>query len=275
MRSRKLAIGFGLLHAVAAPLPAFAQPGAAYPLPCTPSSVAPAKSEEAHAFYSAGRALYDEGNYDAAIVQFREAYKRDCAKHDLLIIISRSYELKGDRPDAVRALEVFLERVKDSPDAATHRTKIENLKKQIAAQPPAPAPAEVREHTIPPWIVVGIGGAAIVAGVIVLVLAPKLPPGCSEAGQSCDLLDENGKKIDPKGDQIDQLARNQNQAETAVDRGRAGLVTLVAGVGVVGGGLLWHFLEPTGPVSSSGSVKPKLNPAVAPGYAGLSLGGTF
>src|SRR5689334_17787333 len=117
MRSRKLLIGFGLLVTVATTVPALAQPaaGAGYPAACAGTSVPQAKSDEAHAFYGAGRALYDEGNYDAAIAQFREAYKRDCSKHDLLVIISRSYELKGDRAEAIHALEVFLERVKDSP----------------------------------------------------------------------------------------------------------------------------------------------------------------
>src|SRR3954467_12876903 len=137
MSSRKVVIGLGLLVAAAASVPtlALSAPPVTYPAACSPASVPQSKSDEAHAFYSAGRALYDEGNYDAAIAQFREAYKRDCSKHDLLIIISRSYELNSNRAEAIHALEVFLERVKDSADAGTHRTKIENLKRQLAAQP--------------------------------------------------------------------------------------------------------------------------------------------
>ena len=79
MRSRTLAfglrfglgLGFGGFLAVAYPLSASAQPAVvAYPAPCAATSVPPAKSDDAHAFYGAGRALYDEGNYDAAIAQF-------------------------------------------------------------------------------------------------------------------------------------------------------------------------------------------------------------
>jgi hypothetical protein len=44
------------------------------------------------------------------------------------------------------------------------------------------------------------------------------------------------------------------------------------GIAGVAGGLIWHFLEPT---SSSGSSGSSLSPVVAPGYAGLSLGGHF
>jgi tetratricopeptide (TPR) repeat protein len=272
MRSRNPAIALGLLLlSVASTTPAFAQPaaGGGYPAACAGSSVLPAKSDEAHAFYGAGRALYDEGNYDAAIAQFREAYKRDCSKHDLLVIISRSYELKGDRAEAVRALEVFLERVKDSPDAGTHRTKIDNLKKQIAAQPPPPPPvppAEVREHTIPPWIVVGLGGAAVVAGVVVLATAPKLPDGCIPETKKCPRLPAESDTAFQ--DRQDRAGASQNQPTI-------GAVVLGGGLVLVAGGLLWHFLEPTGPVTSSAALKPKLKPDVTPGYAGLSLGGTF
>ena len=280
MRSQ-FAIGVGLFFAVASPFPALAQSaGGRYPAACAATSVPPAKSEEAHAFYSAGRALYDEGNYDAAIVQFREAYKRDCSKHDLLIIISRAYELKGDKLEAVRALEAFLERVKDSSDAATHRTKIENLKKQIAAQPPPPVvapPTEVREHTTPPWIMVGVGGVGAVVGVVVLVVAPKLPPGCVQGKEdTCFVVDPDGTQRPPKteAERVDVDEKN-GRAETSVNTRRVGLVMVIAGVAVVGGGLLWHFLEPTGPVASTGFFKPKVTPEVAPGYAGMSVGGTF
>jgi tetratricopeptide (TPR) repeat protein len=275
MRSRKLFIAFGLLAAMAPLAPASAQPaaGGGYPAACP--SVPPAKSEEAHAFYSAGRAFYDEGNYDAAITQFREAYKRDCSKHDLLVIISRSYELKGDRAEAVRALEVFLERMKDSPDAGTHRAKIDNLKKQIAAQPPPaplplplplPTPAEVREHTIPPWIVVGVGGAAIVAGVVILATAPTFPEDCDKATKTCERI--NGESEAAFKDRQDRAGGSQNQPTI-------GAVVIGGGLVLVAGGLLWHFLEPTGPAPVTASFKPKVKPDLAPGYAGLSLGGTL
>ncbi len=270
MRSRQLAIGLGLLFAIALPARARAQaaaPASAYPAACPAMSISTAKSDEAHAFYNVGRALYDEGNYDGAITQFREAYRRDCSKHDLLVIISRSYELKGDKVEAVKALELFLDRVKESPDAGTHRTKIDNLKKQIAAAPPPvvtppvvhPPPLEVREHTVPPWIVVGVGAAGVVTGVILLVAGPAFPDSCHKDTSKCD--GANAEK-------------DQETASRSVGFQTAGTVFLIAGGGVTVGGLLWHFLEPTGPVERA-ALKPSLVPSVAPGYAGLSLGGSF
>jgi tetratricopeptide (TPR) repeat protein len=273
-------IGSGLLLAVATTVPALAQSasGTATPYPAACSSVPQSESERAHTIYQAGKVQYDDKNYEAAIAQFREAYKRDCSKHDLLIIISRAYELNGNRPEALRALELYLERVPNSPDATTHRNGIESLKRQIAAAPPptattpapsattttAPPPAEVREHSIPPWLVVGLGGAAVVTGAIILVAAPAVPANCDTTKGSCT----------PTGP-TDDIAKDQRQAGTAVGQRTGGLITVIGGAGLIGIGLLWHFLEPTGPVERTGSTKPSLAPAVAPGYAGMSLGGSF
>ena len=273
-------IGSGLLLAVATSVPALAQTasGSATPYPAACSSVPQSESERAHTIYQAGKVQYDDKNYDAAIAQFREAYKRDCSKHDLLIIISRAYELKGDRVEALRALEMYLERVPNSPDAPTHRNGIESLKRQIAAAPPptatatapassstaAPPPAEMREHTLPPWFVVGLGGASIVTGAILLVVAPQVPRNCDTTKGSCTSTGPG-----------DDIAKDQKQAGNAVGYTTGGLIAIIAGAGVLGAGLLWHFLEPTGPVEKTGKLTPKLTPAVAPGYAGMSLGGRF
>ncbi len=276
-------IGSGLLLTVAISVPALAaQPasGSATPYPAACSSVPQSESERAHTIYQAGKVQYDDKNYDAAIAQFREAYKRDCSKHDLLIIISRAYELKGDRVEALKALEMYLERVPNSPDASTHRNGIESLKRQIAAAPPpavtapppsatttAPPPAEVREHTVLPWLVVGLGGAAVITGAILLVAAPKVPSNCNESSGSCTAV--------PASEDAGQLANERSQAGTSVGERKGGLIAIISGAGVIGIGLLWHFLEPTGPVEKTGNTKPSLVPAVAPGYAGMSLGGSF
>jgi tetratricopeptide (TPR) repeat protein len=281
MRSRQLAMGLGLLFTTATFVPAVAQSAPAsgastYPLLCTPDKVAPSESEKAHAMYQAGKVHYDDKSYDLAIQQFREAYKRDCSKHDLLIIISRAYELKGDKVEALKALELYVERVPNSPDATSHRTGIENLKSQIRAAtaaaaaasssaPVAPPPVEVREHTVPPWIVVGVGGAAMITGAIVLITVPTLPSNCNKDTSKCQATPNETK---------DQLAADQDTAGKAISQPGIGLGVLLAGVGVTGIGLLWHFLEPTGPVEARSS-KAKLTPVVAPGFAGASLGGSF
>jgi tetratricopeptide (TPR) repeat protein len=281
MRARQLVIASTLLGLGLAAFPsreAHAQSaGAAYPPPCSASAVPQSESERAHTIYQAGKVQYDDKNYDAAIVQFRDAYKRDCSKHDLLIIISRAYELKGDKVEALRALETYVERVPNSPDIMTHRNGIDSLKKQIAAQPATPPPAagatapaappqEVREHTIPPWIVVGAGGIAIIAGVVVLATAPKAPNMCDASSETCTHI---------TGESADAFAKRQQEAGRAKNQPLYGGIVIGGGAALVVGGLLWHFLEPTGPVEKSAALKPKLTPQVTPGYAGVSLGGSF
>ena len=51
---------------------------------------------------------------------------------------------------------------------------------------------------------------------------------------------------------------------------KVGFALWVTGVVAVGGGLAWHFLEPTGSRD-----KARVVPAVGPGYAGAQLGGSF
>jgi hypothetical protein len=76
------------------------------------------------------------------------------------------------------------------------------------------------------------------------------------------------------GESAAQFSADQDQAGKAVSQPGIGLGILLAGVGVTGLGLLWHFLEPTGPVEARAS-KAKLTPVVAPGFAGASFGGSF
>lgn len=304
MRTRSLAleIGFVLAIAVAQPRTASAQSSGSasahpaapahsaasrtpYAAACTAASVLPAESDKAHAIYQAGKVQYDDASYDAAIVLFRDAYKRDCAKHELLVIIARAYELKNDKAEAIRALETYLERVPNAPEASSHRTRIENLRKQLPpppAPPPAPEktpprepspqapPVEVREHTALPWVVVGVGAAAMITGGIVYLTAPALPDGCSETESNCSIL---------TGETPAQNEVRKSTAGRSKGQRLGGTITLAGGAALAAIGLLWHFLEPTGPVSRSAAAAraaaPKVTPEIAPGYAGVSFGASF
>ncbi len=283
MRSRTYVAGLLSTLWFAVALPAFAQPSdGGYP-ECkkTPTK---SDSDAAHSKYLAGKVDYDEAKYEAAIAQFREAYIRDCTKHDLLIIISRAYELKGDKAEAIVALKTYLKRVPDdSPDVAAHRNRLENMEKAYAAQgnsrpsstppasaapsssaPPAAEEPETREHSVYPWLVVGAGGAAIAAGVIVHLLAPELPIECNRNQESCTRRPTD----------TDQTFRElQEEAGRAKDMPTWGTITIVGGAVVAAGGLLWHFLEPTGPVEKSAI--PRFRPDVSPTYGGISIGGAL
>jgi tetratricopeptide (TPR) repeat protein len=284
---RKHILGLGLLLAAATSVPAFAQPAMqGYPA-CT-KQVSAAESDLAHQKYIAGKQDYDEGNYDSALRRFRDAYNLDCTKHELLIIISAAYERKGDKKEAIAALETYVARAPSAPDVGTYQAKIENLKKQVAAAQTATAPAtttaptttapanggappptgEVREHTAWPWVVTGVGGAVALIGIVLIATTSSLPAGCNEATQQCDYLPGENRVTD-----AGKLKDRQEEAGRIFAQPKIGLGLTIGGLALVGGGLIWHFLEPTGPKESSS--KTKVRPALAPGFAGLSVGGTF
>ena len=292
MRSCKHALGLSsLVFTLASPAlaqTAGASSGGAYPT-CDETKVTASDSQAAHSKYLAGKVDDDEAKYDSAIAQFRDAYSRDCTKHELLIIISRAYELKGDRPEAIRALETYLARVPSSPDADAHRARIENLKKADAeekakaaaaaasAPPPArsassssspletppPSAEEPRGHTALPWVVAGVVAAAIAAGAIVVATAPELPANCDPATNQC---------TKERGESDADFQDDQHRAGASQNQPTYGYITIAAGGALLVGGLVWHFLEPTGPREGTSA---KLAPVVTPRFAGLSLGGRF
>ncbi len=272
MRRRNHFLAFGLLLASTVSLPVFAQSAAPGTYPTCNKTPSSTESDLAHQKYIAGKQDYDEGNYESAVRRFRDAYNIDCTKHELLIIISAAYERKGDKKDAVTALETYVARSPTAPDVSTYQAKIDNLKKQIAATPPptaAPSPTppaatqETREHTPWPWVVGGAGVVAVGIGFAVLATAPSLPSGCNKDTEKC--LRNNNESLADFQDR-------QERAGRAFRQPTYGIITIVGGGALIAGGLVWHFLEPTGPKESA---KTKLRPQLSPGYAGLSLGGTF
>jgi hypothetical protein len=114
--------------------------------------------------------------------------------------------------------------------------------------------------------VVGAGGIAIIAGVVVVATAPAAPDGCSASSETCTKL---------PNETPDAFAKRQDTAGKAKNQPVYGGIVIGGGAALVVGGLLWHFLEPTGPVEKTGKLAPKLTPQVSPGFAGMSLGGSF
>ncbi|HEX8790015.1 MAG TPA: hypothetical protein VF765_03630 [Polyangiaceae bacterium] len=281
-------------------VPALAQQSGSsgYPAPCPASQVSKADVDRAHTVFLSGKGFLDESNYDKAISYFKDAYSIDCSVHAILPIIATAYERKGDKQSAVAALQEYLKRVPNAPDHEVIERRIKNLQDQIAqekgaatavptastpatattAAPPATTTAPAAGptaptaqptttatapetagggHTVAPWIVVGLGGVAIVAG---SVLFPIGSGDISTAEKTCP---DHGKCNDPNAASTGNTGRT---LETV------GVVSWVVGGAAVVGGLLWHFTEPTGASSTTGTT---VTPVVAPGYAGVGVGGRF
>jgi len=280
-------------------VPALAQQAGSsgYPAPCPASQVSKSDVDRAHTVFLSGKGFLDESNYDKAISYFKDAYSIDCSVHAILPIIATAYERKGDKQSAVGALQEYLKRVPNAPDHEVIQRRINNLQDQIAqekatatAVPTASAPpvastaaptatattsptaptatAELTStatapptteggHSVTPWIVVGVGGAAVVAGVVLFAVGAG---DISTAEKTCPVHDNCN---DPNA----QSTGNSGRTLETV-----GVVAGAVGVAAVAGGLLWHFLETPGAPSTTGAT---VTPVVAPGYAGLGLGGRF
>jgi hypothetical protein len=74
---------------------------------------------------------------------------------------------------------------------------------------------------------------------------------------------------------------NSSAGSSAVSQGNSGrsnetvgVVVGSVGLAAVAAGLIWHFVEPTGP-SDQTTARPVVTPQVGPGYAGVGVGGRF
>lgn len=282
---------------VALAVPALAQSGGSvtqYPAcPDPPPKLSQAEIDAAHASYKVGVEAYDKGDYQKALDNFRDAFRRDCSKVALLNFISRAYEGKGEKAEAIHALEVYLQRNPKAEDADAIQTRIQNLKAQLAqgtatattsaptatatvtptstatVTPTATATGTVEQpsggHTVAPWIVVGVGAAAAIAGGVMLGI------GQGDIAHSRDKCAQN-----PDGSYTCtppfQTPDGQDRA-TLNSRGttlsNVGIIVGGVGLAAIIGGVIWHFVEPTGTKQAA------FTPVLSPGYAGLAFGSSF
>lgn len=122
-------------------------------------------------------------------------------------------------------------------------------------------------HTVFPWIVVGAGVATVISGVVLLALSPALPAGCNAVTKTC-MRDATESAAD--------LAARQEDAGRSEAQPTEAFIVGAIGLGVVAGGLLWHFLEPSASSPSSdrhGSLQ--ITPWTSPTTAGASLTTSF
>jgi hypothetical protein len=303
MRTRRKTLSLAVVLAVAVAAPAIAQQSASsYPPACDASKMSKSDVDRAHTVFLSGKQYLEESNYDKAISYFKDAYSIDCSIHAILPIIATAYERKGDRGEAIHALEEYQKRAPSAPDHEVMERRIRNLKDQQAREQPAPvasatasAPAVASSapapsaapssagsvapaassappvpppseggHTAAPWIVVGAGGVAVIVGAIVWASGSG---EVSTAERDCP-----GHTCAP-GDSTDVSKGNDGRTLETV-----GWVAMGVGAAAIAGGLIWHFVEPTSPVASAAAhIVPVLAPASGANgsLAGLSVSGAF
>jgi hypothetical protein len=279
-------------------LPALAQQVASsYPPACDASKVSKGDVDRAHTVFLSGKQFLEESNYEKAIGYFKDAYSIDCSIHAILPIIATAYERKGDKGEAVHALEEYQRRAPGAPDHEVIERRIRNLKDQIArdqtpastapvaptvatptasptasAEPAAVAtvtpaapsasaaespPPSAGGQSVAPWVVAGLGGVALVAGVVLYAVGAG---DVSTAASECPLRTNCPTSTASQG--------NNGRSLESV-----GVVVGSVGVAAVALGLVWHFVEK--PPAAPPSAGMLVTPVVAPGYGGLALGGAF
>jgi tetratricopeptide (TPR) repeat protein len=258
-----------------------------------------AEVKAAKGAFDAGEASFNEADYSRAIDYWEEAFRRDCTANPLLRNLARAYELAGRKRQAIVTLETFLAREPSSGEKEQINRRIEVLKKKIAEEDAATAaktpngtgaavpppttgptgtepleqPAPRAKRSAGPWIVIGLGGAAVAVGVI----------GYASNRQKMD--DANARCDDPNTPDVveDRQMCFRDEAVTAGNEARQGLTTsgVVLGVGLaaVAGGIIWWVIDGRRVAATQQASAPRrtttLVPVVGPGLGGLALSGSF
>ncbi len=102
-------------------------------------------------------------------------------------------------------------------------------------------------HTPYPWIVVGLGAVGVAVGVVIVATAPERPANCNADTETCTRRPDQSTA---------DFQKDQERAGTADSQPVLGYVVMGGGLALVAGGLLWHFLEPTGKARSVARLMP-------------------
>jgi tetratricopeptide (TPR) repeat protein len=251
--------------------------------------------------HQAARQFYERGEYARAIQYWKDVYNLDCNAVGTLFNIANAYEKLGDRKNAIFALEAYLKRDPEAPDTQKIQTRIENLRSLLNSQPtatptttptasvgpvptstptavPTAPPPPEKPFGVAPWITVGVGGAALIAGAILVPLGSDNVFSLIEDGRCYERPDDKDGKNPVRywcssKEAADQAARGQNQVVT-------GKILLGVGVAALAGGLVWEFLankpvQPSTEADAAKNTKVRVTPSVGPGMSGVVVQGSF
>lgn len=226
---------------------------------------------DARAAFEEGRVAYDAGEYDDAVRAFRRAYLLS-PRYPLLYNIAQAELRAGHDGLALEAFEGYLrqappdderrgeveERVRVLQGMGVRAATEEEVREAEEANREAESRAPRRRASVPnggsgggdpaPWIVLGVGGAAAVAGAVLMGVA------AGEAGRVTGA---------PDGARWEELEGTASGAEALW---AAGLVLLGVGGAAMVAGLVWG-------IAGGGEDRPSARLRLLPG--GARVEGTF
>lgn len=233
------------------------------------SSLSPeARIEKAKMAFSSGTQAYADGEFEAALASFQLAYALTGSPDLLYNIATVSDRMRHDEA-ALEAYEGYLDARPKSADREHVESRIEVLRTSIEARRRAELDAEIEarkaaieaaarikaerpltQHVGPgpgPWITIGVSGAAVVTGAVLLGLGQR---------------DQKHVEGAPPGSSYSMV---QEMAERGPRLSKAGIGMLsVGGAGVLGG-VIWQL---------TGGHDEEI-PEVSIGPTGVSVKGTF
>ena len=227
-----------------------------------------ARITQAKKAFAAGTQAYANGEFESALGSFRRAYELTGSADLLYNIATVSDRMRRDA-DALEAYEGYLEARPKSVDREHVESRIDVLRAAIEARKRAEIDAEIEarraaiaaaakvkaerpltQHVGPgpgPWITIGIGGAAVVTGAVLLGLGQRDQKSVENAvpGSSYSIV--------------------QEMADRGPKRSKAGVALMGVGAAGVIGGIIWQL---------TGGHEEAM-PEVSIGPTGISVKGTF
>lgn len=209
----------------------------------------PTDSEAAKNAHKAALEAYDRREFDRAANLWTEAYRFDCSRPRVFLNLGEAYEGAGDPHAAVAMYELYTER---SPGPAPPHLppKIHELRLRVKQLDESEGPLGIA-----PWIVLGGGGAVLIAGGVLLGVGlsragsaedecadPEARTGCPQSaiddGEAGELMSQVGQGLLYGGAGIVALALvlefAVNQPDTEPPPRRAAWVTPVVGKDIAG-----------------------------------------
>jgi tetratricopeptide (TPR) repeat protein len=246
----------------------------------TPTSAQGGQDAEARALFSAGEVAFTEGRFENALEYFRRSYELS-HRADLLYNIGAACDRLRRDAEALAAFEQYLAERPDSPRRSEVEARLAVLRRTAAAATAATAtttaiepttttttteepavrdPREDGEDTpsrspsVAPWIVLGIGAAAAIAGGTLVGLA---------------VADVGTVEGAPVGSMWSSVSDAYGRSEGL---SIAGFVLLGVGGAAIAAGLGWGIVD-LGSSGGSGETAPQARITIGPG--GVSIEGSF
>lgn len=227
-----------------------------------------ARIAEAKKAFVDGTNAYADGEFESALASFRRAYTLTGSPDILYNIATVSDRMRRDE-DALEAYQGYIEARPQSADREHVQSRIEVLRAAIEARRRAELDAEIEarkaaidaaarikaerpltQYVGPgpgPWITIGVGGAALATGAVLLGLGQR---------------DQKNVENAPAGSSYSMV---QEMGDRGPTRSKAGIALMaVGGVGIIGG-VVWQL---------TGGHEEAI-PEVSIGPTGISVKGTF